>query len=253
MEESQERYGQTQTGGLAKLCHAEINGKPCGRFALRERNFCARHGGRTGIGPENSAFTTGLMGAQRKRFSSLGKELLTRLDELRNDPELFSLKDDAAYITAIIDRRAEAAEEGLGVETLNQLRQLYRECANALAEGKTHDFDKGFEQMGGIIRQGLQDSKATEEVIDLIQKRVGIIEAEQRMTHVKAYTLEVDQAYALIQQVLKVVMDSVQDVNSLHAIRTGVQRILRVYRNVEDIIDAEVIDEETSNQYEDPS
>jgi hypothetical protein len=70
------------------------------------------------------------------------------------------------------------------------------------------------------------------------------------MTQVKAYTLEVDQAYALIQQVLKVVVDSVQDVNSLHAIRTGVQRILRVYRNVEDIIDVEVVDEESSTEYQ---
>jgi len=46
------------------------------------------------------------------------------------------------------------------------------------------------------------------------------------------------------------VVDSVQDVNSLHAIRTGVQRILRVYRNVEDIIDVEVVDEESSTEYQ---
>jgi len=253
MEESEGRFGLTQTGGLAKLCHANINGKDCGRFALKGRDFCARHGGRTPMGPDNHAFTTGLESANRKRFAGIGKQLLNRLDELRDDPQLLSLKDDVAYVTALIDRRAEAAEEGLSLETLNQLRGLYRECASALEEGKTQDFDKAFEQLGGIIRQGISDAKATDEVLDLIGKRVNIIEAEQRMVQVKAYTLEVDQAYALIQQVLKVVMESVQDVNSLHAIRTGVQRILRVYRNVEDIIDAEVIDEETSPEYENAS
>jgi hypothetical protein len=202
------------------------------------------------LGPDNHSFTTGLESVNRKRFAGIGKQLLNRLDELRDDPQLFSLKDDAAYITALIDRRAEAAEEGLSVETLNQLRSLYRECASALEDGKTQDFDKAFEQLGGIIRQGISDAKATDEVLHLIEKRVDIIEAEQRMTQVKAYTLEVDQAYALIQQVLKVVVDSVQDVNSLHAIRTGVQRILRVYRNVEDIIDVEVVDEESSTEYQ---
>ncbi len=253
MEESEGRFGLTQTGGLAKLCHANINGKDCGRFALKGRDFCARHGGRTPIGPDNHSFTTGLESLNRKRFAGIGKQLLNRLDELRDDPQLLSLKDDVAYVTALIDRRAEAAEEGLSLETLNQLRGLYRECASALEEGKTQDFDKAFEQLGGIIRQGISDAKATDEVLDLIGKRVNIIEAEQRMVQVKAYTLEVDQAYALIQQVLKVVMESVQDVNSLHAIRTGVQRILRVYRNVDDIIDAEVIDEENSPEYENAS
>jgi len=250
MEESEERFGLTQTGGLARLCHANLNGKDCGRFALKGRNFCARHGGRTPLGPDNHSFTTGLESVNRKRFAGIGKQLLNRLDELRDDPQLFSLKDDAAYITALIDRRAEAAEEGLSVETLNQLRSLYRECASALEDGKTQDFDKSFEQLGGIIRQGISDAKGTDEVLHLIEKRVNIIEAEQRMTQVKAYTLEVDQAYALIQQVLKVVVDSVQDVNSLHAIRTGVQRILRVYRNVEDIIDVEVVNEESSTEYQ---
>jgi hypothetical protein len=250
MEDSEERFGLTQTGGLAKLCHANINGKDCGRFALKGRDFCARHGGRTPLGPDNHAFTTGLESVNRKRFSGLGKELLSRLEELRNDPDLFSLKDDAAYITALIDRRAEAAEEGLSVETLNQLRTLYRECANALEEGKTQDFDKAFEQLGGIIRQGISDAKSTDEVLSLIGKRVDIIEAEQRMTHAKAYTLEVDQAYALIQQVLKVVVDSVKDVNEMQAIRSGVQRLLRVYRNVDDIIDAEVVDEESPTEYQ---
>lgn len=250
MEDSQERFGLTQTGGLAKLCHANINGRNCGRFALKGRDFCARHGGRTPLGPDNHAFTTGLQSANSKRFAGLGKHLLERLNELRHDPDLFSLKDDAAYITALIDRRAEAAEEGLSVETLNQLRVLYRECATALEEGKTQEFDKAFEQMGGVIRQGISDAKATDEVLHLIEKRVDIIEAEQRMTQVKAYTLEVDQAYALIQQVLKVVVDSVKDVNELQLIRAGIQRILRVYRNVDEIIDAEVIDEESPTEYE---
>ena len=68
-------------------CHANLNGKDCGRFALKGRNFCARHGGRTPLGPDNHSFTTGLESVNRKRFAGIGKQLLNRLDELRDDPQ----------------------------------------------------------------------------------------------------------------------------------------------------------------------
>ena len=98
---------------------------------------------------------------------------MSRLEELRNDPDLFSLKDDAAYITALIDRRAEAAEEGLSVETLNQLRTLYRECANALEEGKTQDFDKAFQSLVNQIsplEDKLEKLRELEQTFDNIKK-----------------------------------------------------------------------------------
>jgi hypothetical protein len=253
MEENTERYKETGTGGLVRLCQAKLNGRHCNAYAMKDKNYCNVHGGKVPVGPDSVEFKTGLYSQNRKRFASLGRELLGRVEQLRDDPELFSLRDDAAYITALIDRRAEAAEEGLSVEVLYELRSLYSEAERAMADGQSHEFDKAFDKMGGIIKQGLSEAKATAEVIDLIGKRVDIIEAEQRMTHVKAYTLEVDQAYSLIQQVLKVVVQSVKDVEEMKAIRAGVQKLLRVYKEDDDVLDAEVVDEESSTEYQNAS
>ena len=63
------------------------------------------------------------------------------------------------------------------------------------------------------------------------------------MAHAKSYTLEVDQAYSLIMQVLSVVKQTVRDPDLIRAISEGVQKVLRVHQNIdEDIQDAEVID-----------
>jgi hypothetical protein len=86
---------------------------------------------------------------------------------------------------------------------------------------------------------------ASRDVMELIDRRVEIVEAEQRMMHAKAYTLEVDQAFSLAMQVLEIVKDNVRNGDELIAIRTGVQKLLKVYKGDEtdEIIDAEIVNE----------
>jgi hypothetical protein len=227
-------------------CAATIKGVPCKAYPIKGRKFCGRHGGLSLIGPDTPAFKHGLGSQNRKRFSSIGKELLTRIEELREDPDLFSLKDDAAYMTALIDRRAEAAAEGFGIEVFNELRILYRSSSRAYKQADWETFSDSFDRMGEIFESGGNEAKATNEVVDLITKRVELVEAEQRVAHAKAYTLEVDQAYSLVMQVIGIVKQSVRNADELTAIKAGVGKLLKVYQQDIDnnIIDAEVVDEE---------
>jgi hypothetical protein len=62
------------------------------------------------------------------------------------------------------------------------------------------------------------------------------------MAHAKSYTLEVDQAYSLIMQILTVVKQTVRDPEQVRAISDGFAKILKVHQsNTEEILDAEVI------------
>lgn len=240
------RYREMHNGGLSKLCNANINGRLCGQTAINGKDYCSSHGGRTPIAALAPTFKHGLRSKGHERFSKIGSTLLTRINELRDDPDLFNLRDDAAYMTALIDQRAETAQEGLGIKTLQDLRQLYNAAKSSYRAGELDEFDKAFKSMGELLNDAAGASKATEEVIELIGKRVGIIEAEQRMAHVKAYTLEVDQAYSLIHQVLGVIKQSVRDADELAAIKAGFGKLLRVYKSSEEqgVIDAEVVNEE---------
>jgi hypothetical protein len=234
-----DRYIDGVNGGKIKLCRATIgDGTYCGKAAVHDRDYCQYHGGKTLVGSESPMFKTGLWSQQRKRFSTVAPELLDKIEALRTDPELYSLRDDTAYITAVLDKRAEAASYGISLELYELLRDQYSVCKVSPEEA----FDKEFKKLGKLINDGIDAHKASDAVIELIKKRADVIETEQRMAHAKSYTLEVDQAYSLIMQILGVVKQTVRDPDLIRAISEGVSKALRVHQNIdEEIQDAEVI------------
>lgn len=237
-------------GSTCVRCHGVVEGRQCNGIAIKGRKFCARHGGKALASIDSPSFRHGLQSMERKRFASVGKELLGRIEQFREDPELFSLRDDAAYMTALIDRRAEAAAEGFGVEVFRELQHLYGGAKRAYQSGEDATFKECFNRIGEILTEGGNEAKATDEVVELIGRRVALVEAEQRVAHAKAYTLEVDQAYSLVMQVIGVVKQSVRNADELSAIKAGIGRLLRVYKQNtdEEPIDAEVVDEATPDQ-----
>lgn len=236
--------GSTKT----KLCNGIVvdnaldgTTRNCNARAMKGRDYCQYHGGKALIGPEHPNFITGLASKNRKRFSTVGRQLLDRIEELREDVDLFSLKDDAAFITAIMDKRAEAAAEGVGIDQYKKVQAAY-----GLAHSKlgSPDFVDAFEQIGDVLTDTLTMYDASRDVIELIEKRVDIVEAEQRMMHAKAYTLEIDQAFSLVMQVLEIVKDNVRSSEELIAIQAGFQKLLKVYQSPDDdVVDAEIINE----------
>jgi hypothetical protein len=237
---TEQRYRNSPNGSKQLLCCASLQeGKLCNSLAIKGRQFCKFHGGKAALGIESAAFKTGLWSAQRRRFASVAPKLLSRIDELRDDPELFSLKDDAAYLTALMDVRAEAASEGISLEHYNNIRSQFHICSTMLSDP---GFTEEFSSLGKMIRDGIDMYTASQDVVELIEKRTKVIETEQKMMHTKAYTLEVDQAYSLIMQVLGVIKASVKDPEEMTLIRTGITKLLKTYQE-EDIIDAEVVEE----------
>ena len=178
--------------------------------------------------------------------------MLQRIEELREDPDLWSLKDDAAYMTALIDMRAEAASEGFGIEALKEMQSEYSLAKRAYKSGEVDVFQTHFNKLGSLLHEGGDEAKAANEVIELIGRRVQIVEAEQRVVHAKAYTLEVDQAYSLVMQVVQIVKQCVRNADELTAIRSGVGKLLRVYKeqSESETIDAEVVNEKVEYQDE---
>lgn len=238
------RISGNRTVRLCKgIAHGNDGPYPCGKPAIRDRDYCASHGGKALMGPQHNNFLTGLHSRNYKRFANVGQDLLEKIETLRDDPDLFSLKDDAAFITAIMDKRAEAVGEGVGLDQYKKVQAAYNLAHSKLG---SPDFIDAFESIGDVLNETMDQYTASRDVLELIEKRTGIVEAEQRMMHAKAYTLEVDQAFSLAMQVLEIVKDNVRNAEELIAIRAGVQRLLKVYKapgEDDDVIEAEVVDE----------
>jgi hypothetical protein len=231
--------------GRKRLCSAVLrNGEQCKRIIGAEEGYCKSHSKMLEKTTNTLAFRHGLQSKFKKRFAGVGKNLLSRIDQLREDPSLWSLKDDAAYITALMDIRAEAAGEGISYEQVKAIQRLYEQAHREYNKGEP-TFERTFIELGTAINNRVDEFAASRDVLDLIERRTEVVEAEQRLQHAKAYTLEVDQAFSLVMQVLDVVKGAVKDIDEMQAIKTGVTKLLRIYEEqADDIIDAEVISEE---------
>jgi hypothetical protein len=231
--------------GRKRLCSAVLShGEQCKRVVPADQAYCKSHSRMLERTTNTLQFKHGLQSKFRKRFSGVGRNLLARIDELREDPSLWSLKDDAAYITALMDTRAEAAGEGVSYEQIKTIQRLYEQAFKEYNKGEP-TFERTLVELGTAINNRIDEFAASRDVLDLIERRTAIVETEQRLQHAKAYTLEVDQAFSLVMQVLDVVKAAVKDVDEMQAIKTGVTRLLRVYEEqAQDIIDAEIVDEE---------
>ena len=214
----------------------------CKSPAITGSQYCAAHGSQALQKLEKPQYLAHLFQKERKRFKRIGKDLLEKVDNYRDDPDLFSLRDDTAYITALMDTRAEAAAEGVGLE---QYRKV--EAAYSLAKSKlgSPDFIDAFEQIGDLLNERMDEYSASKDVIELIARRSDLVEAEQRIMQTKAYTLEADQAFMLVMQIVEVVKTSIRDADELVAIQSGINKLLRMHHADQEveIQDAEIVGE----------
>lgn len=237
--------------GEALVCSALIDKdgvkRRCRALALSGQEYCMAHGGAHLRKSESPRYLGHLFQANRKRFSKVGKELLEKVDAYRDDPDLFSLRDDTAYVTALLDQRAEAAAEGVGIEQYRKLESAYNLARSKLG---SPDFIDAFEQIGDLLKEKLDEYSASKDVLDLINRRTDLVEAEQRMMQTKAYTLEADQAFMLIMQIVDVVKTNVRDTDALTGIQSGINKLLRQHKQEtkEDIQDAEIVNNVESPQ-----
>lgn len=231
--------------GEIKLCEAvvHVNGesRTCKNAALQNNSYCYQHDIKAKSISKSNQFVHGLTSTHRKRFSEVAPKLLTRIEELREDPDLWSLRDDAAYVTAIMDLRAEAVDEGVTLDHYRSIKQQYFTCKQTMGDDS---FEDEFKALGELINRGVDSFEASKDVIDLIERRTEIIEAEQHMLRAKAYTLEVDQAYSLVMQIFHVVKTNVHNAEELVSIKQGIAKLLKTYQSIDEILDAEVIDED---------
>ena len=232
--------------GVVKLCEGTIvrEGKEmrCRSASIKGQQYCPQHGMKHMMKAERPQALAHAYQKHRRRFKSIGKELLEKVDDYREDPDLFSLRDDTAYLTALLDKRAEAAAEGVSIEQYRRIEAAYNLCRSKLG---SPDFIDCFEQLGESITQRLDEFAASKDVLDLIERRTDLVEAEQRMMQTKSYVLEADQAFMLIMQVVEVVKSCVRNADELTAIKTGINKLLKSHKQdtEESIEDAVIVDE----------
>lgn len=118
---------ESNDGGITRQCTAtsKRSGERCRKHAMRGRNVCMSHGGKTPRGAASPHFKSG-------RYSrSLPGHLIATYERALNDPRLLSLRDDIALIDVLIGETISQLDDDM---PLTKERRIWREVRKLVQE-----------------------------------------------------------------------------------------------------------------------
>jgi hypothetical protein len=194
----------------------------CRKHAIRGREVCRVHGGRTPRGPASVHWKGG-------RYSRhLPARLAAQYEVAARDPKLTELKSDIALVDArIIDllQRVDTGEAGIVWRQAQAAMAAFeREQARQNVDG----MKLALEQVQRLMTHGAEDYAVWEEISELIEQRRKLCDSESKRLVMLQQMLTVEQAMLLLETVTAIIQRHVPDRQTLQAIAFEIQGLVHV-------------------------
>jgi hypothetical protein len=185
-------------------CNAHRSGdkKPCGKYAVKGREKCERHGGATPQGIASPHFKHG-------RFSRhLPTRIMADYHEYLIDPQRLELDDELSLV------RARAVDLVKRVDT-GESSHLWRELQRTF--GDLTQAKNGEEQLavitalGQLIQRGASDYAAWEDVGRQVDRTQRLVESQRKRTMELQHSIPMDQLNFIMTTLLAAIVKYVID------------------------------------------
>jgi hypothetical protein len=184
---------------------AQTTGKRCGQPAMRGRDVCRKHGGKTPRGWANPNTKHG-------RYS---KDLPTRLagkyKQALTDPELLSIRSDIALLDTRISELVASVDEDPVGNIWGQVRKAYNQINDAILTKDSGKIISAMHNLDTITQAGFADFQTWDEIRKLLQERARLVSAESKRLNDAQLTITAERAMLLITAIASVVMEHVTD------------------------------------------
>lgn len=150
------------------------SGERCKRPVSPGRQVCYYHGGATPRGFALPQTKTG------KRSKDLPTRLLANYEQSLDDPELLELKDDLSLVETRLRDLLKRVDTGESGQAWRLAENAYRGMEKGLADGNDEAYAASYQQLGELIKRGLSDYKAWDEINKLLDLRRKFVESERK-------------------------------------------------------------------------
>jgi hypothetical protein len=186
------------------------NGGTCENWAVRGRNRCRMHGGKTLVGAACPHFRSG-------RYSAyLPPRLRARYEQAADDPELLSLRSEVALVDARLTDLLSRVHTGESGQLWAELRRAYRAFAKARLAGD--DEAAALATVERLIERAGQDDQAWAEIGARIEQRRKLAESESKRLVTLQQMMTAEQAMVLVRNMIDIITRHVSDRQVLTAI-----------------------------------
>lgn len=220
-------------------------GRQCLSLAMKEKRVCYKHGGATpgGIGSPNWKH------GRYSRYVPTG--LRERYEAEASDPELLALNDEIALarsrLSSLLEKIGEMPDSG---STWRELRKSFnrfeaaQKTAQRLSEGperdrKLDEASKALGQTRMIIKRGVAEWAAWNEVLSITEQVRKLSDSEQKRRAAGEYILQMHDVMALFDYVVNLINDIVSDPKEKFRLSEGIHRFSRRMDGAEALVGKE--------------
>jgi len=206
------------------------NGEKCIAVAVKGKDCCVTHGGKTPSGIASPHFKDG------RYCKSLPARLAETFASDFNDPNHLVNTSEIALYSSRIDDLIKRVDTGESGEIWKSLRATYAVAEKALndwnrfkgtkrGEDGEYEFFQAHETMGHLIREGVEDYAAWDEVEKAVEARRRLAETEMKRLEKAGQYITAEKAMNLMAAILGLVKANVSDRQALQKIQKGIDEL----------------------------
>lgn len=203
-----------------RLCGAKTRaGTPCRGFAM-PNGRCRNHGGLTPSGIASPHFRHG-------RYSKdFPARLAARYEDAITDPDLLRLDAEIHLVDVLIRERLAALDTAESGAIWRDLGAAWKDFGRARGTGDTAKMMTSLNLVETLISRGADDWSARQEILDMLDRRRKLVEAETRRRIQMNLMVTAEQASLLVSSMAAIVMDHVPDLDVRAAIARDLRKLM---------------------------
>lgn len=205
-----------------RVCSAisKRTGQPCKARAVKGRDVCYHHGGKSLEGAALPQFKHG------RYARSLPERLAERYHEAASDPELLSLREDVALLDTRLSQLIGRAESGESTEAWKRVQKALKDLRKAEAGGKQDRKKEARFALEDAIESGGTDLEVWTEIGAHLERRRKLTESERKRLVDMEQMVRADQAMSFVAALVASVRKHVEDPRTLAAISADISAIV---------------------------
>lgn len=196
---------------------SHTTGERCRRPAMKGRNHCKFHGGTAAISVANPNFKTG------KYSKYIPGSMLESYTTAERDPELLSMKSEIALAEARVIALLARVDTGESGKIWQELKATWRIFTTTRDDVEKKD---ALRELANLINRGHLDFQTWDAVFTAVEQKRRLQESEMRRRVAMSAMVDINDAMAMIGQILDVIRDELRDyptpltriVNKIHRI-----------------------------------
>jgi len=178
---------------------------PCEANAMKGREKCYHHGGKTPRGAALPQFKHG-------RYSKdLPSRLLADYEQTRSDEKLLEQREEIALVQARINDLIKRVDSGESGHLWNKLQETYQALEDAIRSQEPDDIRLALFEMKQLITRGVNDYRAWQEAGVQVDRKMRLVESERRRAIELQQTATAEQFLAFTSVVQHAILKVIKD------------------------------------------